>query len=207
MNHFRQTVKQSAQAGMQNVVADIHTVSQLLAQTYYFTSHSTRIMALCAAHCDVTRDSLHEFFLRHMIEEMGHHKLAKKDLGQLGFKIENFAELNSTRWLYQPQYYWASFNPIVFYGYGLALEMISLEFGPPLASALEKSGLKSSFVKIHVQEDVQHIDRCIHLLNTMASPEEMHKVKENFEQTVAAYFAMVQEVAELAQSTRLQAVA
>ena len=51
-----------------------------LAQTFYYVSHATRVLALAAARCRLTEEPMHKQFLKGIQEEKNHEILALRDL-------------------------------------------------------------------------------------------------------------------------------
>ncbi len=169
------------------------------AQTYYFTKHITRIMALCSANCRFESEEVHKFFIEHLREEMGHHAIAEKDVKKLGYNLSNIPEFASTRLLYEPQYFKAQFDPISFYGFGLMLEWLAVDIGAEIYQRIKKADLESNFLKIHVKEDVEHSDHAEALINKYQG-EQMERIKQNCHQTFVAYDLILKEVKEYVQS-------
>ncbi len=167
------------------------------AQTYYFTKHITRIMALCSAQCKFEHEDAHKFFIEHLREEWGHHRIAEKDVEKLGFDLAHFPELPSTRLLYEPQYFKASYDPISFYGFGLMLEWLAVDVGVTIYQRIKKAGLESNFLKVHVKEDVEHSDHAEELINKFPG-EQMERIKQNCHQTFVAYDLVLKEAADYA---------
>jgi thiaminase len=131
-----------------------------LAQTNYYVSHSTRLLALAASRFRFSEEPLHRRFIKHATEEMSHETLALRDLKSLGFALRQFPEFPSTRAFYQTQYYMIEHvSPWSFWGYILMLEGLAVTKGPWLYNEIkqhhgEKAG---SFVKVHAAEDVGHM--------------------------------------------------
>src|SRR5262245_13457821 len=63
-----------------------------LAQTYYYVSHSTRLLALAASRYTVADDAFHLRCLEHLREEKSHEKLATADLKALGKTAREYPE-------------------------------------------------------------------------------------------------------------------
>jgi thiaminase len=131
-----------------------------LAQTNYYVSHSTRLLALAASRFRFSEEQLHRRFIKHATEEMSHETLALRDLKNLGLSLGQYPEFPSTRAFYQTQYYMIEHvSPWSFWGYILMLEGLAITKGPWLYNEIklyhgEKAG---SFVKVHAAEDVGHM--------------------------------------------------
>ncbi|HEU4734930.1 MAG TPA: iron-containing redox enzyme family protein [Kofleriaceae bacterium] len=145
-----------------------------LAQTNYYVSHSTRLLALAASRFKLSEEPLHRRFIKHATEEMSHEILALRDLKQLGLSPSQFPEFPSTRAFYQTQYYMIEHvSPWAFWGYILMLEGLALTKGPWLLNEIrqhhgERAG---SFVKVHVAEDVEHMAEAERVLASLPERE------------------------------------
>jgi thiaminase len=131
-----------------------------LSQTYYYVSHSTRLLALAASRLAFSEERLHRRLLRHATEEMGHEALALRDLRHLGLALDQFPELPATRAFYQTQYYLIEHvSPASFWGYILMLEGLAVSKGRWLFDEIKQhhGELAGSFVKLHAVEDVAHV--------------------------------------------------
>lgn len=132
------------------------------AQTYYYVCHSTRLLALSASRIPLHEDKLYYRYLKHLQEEMGHEKLAFRDLERLGYSLRDFPELPITASFYQTQYYYIEHvNAFSLYGYILILEGLSAVYGMQCYQrALKAHGAESSsFWKVHAEEDPDHVDK------------------------------------------------
>src|SRR5687768_17384452 len=97
---FNQHIDITNKAIDQFLIDDIQIYAQYLAQTYYYVSHSTRLLALSASRFSVSHEDLHRRFIAHMVEEKGHHLIAAADLKKLGYDIKLISELPTTKVLY-----------------------------------------------------------------------------------------------------------
>lgn len=105
--------------------------ANFLAQTYYFVSHSTKLLQVSCDHFGERHKEQHERFKEHISEENGHEKIAEVDLKNLGYRVSDFVETSQTRFLYEPQYYKNEhISPLALLGYILFLEGISVEVYP-----------------------------------------------------------------------------
>lgn len=97
-----------------------------LAQTYYYTRHSTKLLSLAASRFSFEDYDLHRRFIAHTEEERGHEFMCEKDLSFLAYKATDFPELTITKAFYQRQYFLIEhLDPACFLGYVLALEGLS----------------------------------------------------------------------------------
>lgn len=163
--------------------------SQWLAQTTYFVSHSSRLLALCAAHCPMEKQNFHLRFLAHAAEEKGHEKMAQKDLSQLGYSLHDLPELSSTQSFYQPQYYWIQYkSPLAFLGYIFCLELLAKEVGPFIyKKVLDSYGGKAQlFIRVHAEEDEDHVEKAVELLQLLNEEEQQYALA-NLQQSCQNY--------------------
>jgi hypothetical protein len=177
---------------------DAKAYGDWLAQSYYYISHSTRLLAAAAARFpyDERGNALHHRFAAHMAEEKKHELLCIHDLKVLGTTVDNYPEHHTTRAFYEAQYFKIEhLGPIVLFGYILPLESISPAAGstwmPRVTSA---HGAKSAaFLKLHAEEDVEHIDKAIEALAT-ATDAERRLIETNMRQTTFGYLAILQDI-------------
>ena len=167
-----------------------------LAQTYYFVSHSTRLLARSMSHFQVDRDALFRRFLSHMSEEDNHEKIALSDLKKLGFNLEDFPEASLTKAFWQSQYYLCDTTKgTALLGYILFLEAIAVETYPKVVDDLySEYGKKScQFLKVHVEEDPEHVLHAIEEIEKL-SKKEQDDVWKNFAQTAEIYCEMLKSL-------------
>lgn len=168
-----------------------------MAQTFYYVRHSTRILALSAGRLDYEhQQQIHLRFLKHLGEEANHEKLALNDLKFLGYKIDDFSELNSTRFFYEPQYYKIEHqHPMALMGYILFLEVLAFNVCPPLSRKLhDLYGKKSAtFLFVHGEEDPHHVSEAKKLLESL-DPVALKFITENLIQSSYAFDMMMKEI-------------
>lgn len=131
-----------------------------MAQTYYYSSYSTRIIGLAGSLFPYKMNDFHLRFLEHAKEEKNHEKVMLVDLKDLKKDLKDYPELVQTQALYQTQYYWIqNIHPISVYGYFLYLEGLAVEHGRYILDRVQSAyGDKGSkFLKLHVNEDVAHV--------------------------------------------------
>lgn len=176
-----------------------------VAQTYYYVSHSTRLLAASAARfpLDERGNALHLRFASHMGEEKKHELLCLHDLRVLGASIADYPEHHSTRAFYEGQYFKIEHqDPLALFGYILPLEAI----GPSAAKVwmpriIGAHGEKSaSFIKLHAEEDVDHLDKALHMLESV-SDSARRLVEINMRQTSFGYVAMLEDIRRQLDST------
>lgn len=166
-----------------------------LAQTNYYVSHSTRLLALAASRFEFSEEQTHRRFIKHATEEMSHEILALRDLKNLGLSLDQYPEFPSTRAFYQTQYYMIEHvSPWSFWGYILMLEGLALAKGTWLFNEVrqhhgEKAG---SFLKVHAAEDVGHMAEAEKALQSL--PErERPVVAEQIANSCYYYSAMLSQ--------------
>jgi len=168
-----------------------------LAQTNYYVSHSTRLLALAASRFKMSEDPLHRRFIKHATEEMNHEVLALRDLKSLGLSLKQYPEFPSTRAFYQTQYYMIEHvSPWCFWGYILMLEGLALTKGPWLFNELKQHhGEKAaSFVRVHATEDVAHMAAAEKAIQSLPD-QERPLVIEQIANSCFYYRAMLQQCA------------
>ena len=130
LRDFKIGISQMTEAISSYPWQDPEAYALYLSQTYYYVLHSTRLLALSAAHMKVSDNTFHRRFLEHASEEKGHDLMALKDLEVLGFRLEDFPELPHTRMFWETQYYKIEHNdPLSLLGYVIALEALASEHG------------------------------------------------------------------------------
>ena len=165
---------------------DKKTAAKWLSQTYYFVNHTPKMLALAYGACQDPR--LEKFIYNHFKGELGHDKLAYRDVESLGFKVSDFPELALTKAFYQSQYFFINFkNQISYLGYALFLESLAIHCGPKISERIEKqTGVKSVFLKVHAEEDIDHVEDALNFINEL--PQEIRAIiEENFIQSSEIY--------------------
>jgi hypothetical protein len=141
-----------------------------LAQTHYYTFHSTRLLAVGAGRMEAPDENLHHRYLKHGSEEKGHQILALNDLSKLGFSIDNFKEMPETSFLYQPQYFYMHHkDPASLFGYILTLEGGAwLKAKSMYEKASQFHGAdKTVFLKVHAEHDPEHIEKAFEYISKL----------------------------------------
>ncbi len=176
---------------------DKECYAKWLAHSYYYVSHSTRLLAMAASRCDVSEQMLHKRFLEHLQEEKGHEKMALTDLEKIGFDIGAFREMTETSLFYQNQYYWLSYHGAVpFFGWILALEGGAVHccekaYVRVAKAHGEKAGI---FLKVHAGEDVKHLEQALSQIEHLPSPV-LQQIAKNFEQSCDLYWSVLNRIA------------
>lgn len=157
--------------------------TEWLAQTYYFVVHSVPLLVEAAKTGSTAdfRDRCQE----HIKEEGGHDKVALNDLKQIGENISSFPEWEWTKNFYGRQYDLVEKRGELLLGYILALEGLAILSVPAALPIIEAYGLKATkFVKIHVEEDQEHLPHAIEQTLAQDCKEE---ILANFQQTLDEY--------------------
>ncbi len=172
--------------------------AQYLAQTYYYTFHSTRMLALAAARTTSGQFDYYNRSVEHIAEEAGHENLALTDLKRLGFKIEDFSELSTTRAFWQPQYFLIDRSATTLLGYILALEWLAVATFPAVHERIKKLyGEKCvNFIRVHADEDPDHVDKCFAQIEKV-TPAEQELIFANFRQTCRMFELFMRECSEV----------
>lgn len=166
------------------------------AQTYYYVRHSTRLLALAAAHLPLSAEKAHQRFLKHITEENRHEILASRDVTALGFQLEDFAELDSLKAFYKIQYYYVqNVSPWSLLGDIVALEGLAVKRGEPLFERIAKAyGAKAgSFLKVHAAEDVEHVEQALQMIDGLPA-EVQAGILENMQLSCYLYEAMLRDL-------------
>jgi hypothetical protein len=168
-----------------------------LAQTHYHICHSTRLLAAAGSLFDTSaaQDKLHLQCVKHAGEERSHEKLSTSDLAEIGFQLENFSELQSTKALYRSAYYLIDReSPYTMFGYAFILECLG-----PRAVAIEQL-LKAHYgpkavkhLSLHAHEDPEHIEGYIAMLDALSEKEQAW-VEEGIASTAFHYKRIFEEI-------------
>lgn len=162
--------------------------AQFLAQTFHFVNHSTTLLLLAAANCEMN-SKLQSRFNDHAREERGHAKLLTMDLAHMDYDLAKLREMPATSAFYQPQYYWIErVNPCAFFGYVLLLEGVAAQFGPRVYDRIVAAHGKSAahFVKAHGAEDIEHVEKAIREVSQMDA-KTLDVIERNFTQASQSY--------------------
>lgn len=171
---------------------------EFLAQTRHYVAHTTRVLALAASRLGPDREALHARFLRHALEELGHHTLAERDAKKLGEDVLARPELPTTAALYQSQYFVVErlAAPILL-GHVVALEGLSCRHGPAVHERVKRAhgALAASFIRVHADADVDHVEKAI-LAVEQLPPAEQVGAQKNFVDTCVLYTGFLDAILE-----------
>lgn len=163
--------------------------AEFVAQTFYYVRHSTRLLALAAGMIAPENRRAFDRYIKHISEERNHEVLARRDLEELGFDLDQMPEMSVTRLLWEPQYYKVMHkSPMALLGYILPLEALAANEGGNVVQRLKEAyGAKClSFLRLHGEEDIKHVKDAIALTESL-DKSDYELVRENIEQTVLAY--------------------
>ena len=155
--------------------------ASFLAQTFYYTRHSTKLLTLASSRFSFDDYDLHRRFIAHSQEERGHEFMCQKDLSSLGYDWSKMAELPATAAFYQRQYYLIEHvDPIAFMGYVLCLEgMSSVGAGQVMAKVGAMHAANAVlFLRAHAGEDHDHTQKALTAVGKLA-PSRLEIVREN----------------------------
>ena len=173
-----------------------------VAQTYYYSRHTTRLLAAVASRIPFHQESLHRRFLKHAAEETGHEKLTLNDLKFLGCDLRDFHELSSTRAFYKSQFQSIQDDgPYAFFGYILFLECLGAEKGNWLYETVAKHhGEKTvSFLKVHANEDVEHVREAFEQVQKFEAPV-LEQIEKDMMMSCYLFERMILDCADLSQT-------
>ncbi len=167
--------------------------ARYLAQTYFYTSHSVRLLGLALSRTEVSEKGLFEYFSSHIGAEINHEKLALSDLRNLGQDLEDHKESVYCRMLWESQYYKVEYEcSLSLLGYILFLEILAIKRASVICkrAAGEES---TNFMKVHGEEDISHVEVAINKIEEFDG-NKIEKVLSNMKQTCAAYVAMLESI-------------
>lgn len=169
---------------------DANVYQDWLAQTYYFVRHSTALLGYSLPH--LKNDDLRHHFEKHLGEETRHDVVAIKDLQKMGRAISDFEESYATQAFYQSQYYRIQFQGgTTLLGYILFLEGIAVYWGKECHAEIKDLHKGSHFLKVHVEEDPEHVEGALKTIMGLSS-EEQESIMKNFHYSMEMYSAILE---------------
>jgi len=163
-----------------------------LTQQYFIVRHSTPLLALS---CGLSLEN-REYHLRcieHLQEEKGHDKMIVGDLKKLGYEISDFPEKESTKPIYQSQYFWIEHvSPISFLGYVLYLESLAVVYGQRVFQMADSRG--ATFLRHHHDADTGHLESAYKIIQGMGASEQKN-IRDNLNETGYLYSKMLEDLA------------
>jgi len=177
-----------------------------LAQTNEYVMHGTRILALTAGHFPMDKTPLAARFIQHATEEKGHEKLLLNDAKALGKELSDLPVLPEAEAFHKSVYYWIYHaRPGVIMGWILFLEGVAIRTGPmAFERAVKVHGKATSFLRVHTQEDPDHVDKAFEVLG-LFSEKELEDVAHGLELYSALYENIFKAIAARAGSKTTKA--
>lgn len=167
-----------------------------LAQSYYYTSRSSRLLLMAAAHCNMKQSVLHRRLSLHAAEEKGHEILAQRDLKDLGYELKDIPEFSSTTAIYATQFFKVQNESVEnFMGWVFPMEGIAISFGAIIRdrlAAVKNANLPTRFLDIHVDEDEDHVESAFKAVQDLL-PEVLEGLLQNMDVTKDLYLNMLHE--------------
>jgi pyrroloquinoline quinone (PQQ) biosynthesis protein C len=178
--------------------ADKEAYKGWVSQTYFYVQHSTRLLALSAAHCTLQEEELHKRYIAHLNEEKGHEVMAYNDLKHLGDHISNFQMVPATALFYQNQYSMIGYQgAVAILGYVIALEGMAAMVGRKIyEKAVQAHGAKACmFWKVHSEDDIEHIELALKQIEALSS-QDREIVLASMKQSCMMYSEMLKSAAK-----------
>lgn len=202
---LNQEIQETAKLMEQINWKDSNAYGEFLAQTYYYVCHSTKLLKFCAARVDQQQNQgLYLHLMNHIKEENHHERLCLGDLKKMNLKIEDLPEYDSTKALYQVQYYSIEhLHELSFFGYVLYLETLAITHGKTLNQLVISHYAKSpnAFLKLHAEEDIEHSDQMQKMIQSLSSEAQEH-IYDNLKQAAHLYKQVLRDI--LDQSIQLK---
>lgn len=173
-----------------------------LAHSFYFVSHSTKLLNLAGEKARADETNLKGRMISHEKEEQGHEFLALQDLRKLGYQVQEFPELSTTSAFYSKQYdEITNTSSTSFMGWILFLEGIASKFGPKILERASIHHPATNFLRVHAEEDQEHIQSAFSLMETL--PEKYYAAAiKNMRVSCRLYLETLLEIARSTKSTK-----
>lgn len=110
--------------------------------------------------------------------------------------IEDYPEYESTKSLYQVQYYSIEhLHELSFFGYVLFLETLAITHGQVLNQFIVNNYVKNanSFLRIHAEEDIEHSEQMQQMIHSLSKEAQAH-IYENLKQSAYLYRQVIREI-------------
>jgi len=172
-----------------------------LKQTWAFVRHSCALIGGCGTRLN-DQPTIQRRFFHHVVEELGHEELAKRDIIALGYDFDELPVLSITKGFVHAQYYHVHHvSPYALFGYIVLLETLPVQNADLLPALIKCHGPKAtSFLKLHVEEDVDHSDNAWKMI-AMLPAETLDQIYDNFQECSDNYTAMLKQITEIYQET------
>ena len=176
---------------------------EYLAQAYYYTSHSTKLLAAAAGNCNQNQESYYKRCIEHIKEEHGHDLIALSDLKVTHDTLENHPELSSTKAFWEPQYYKVQKNPYSLLGY-----IFSLEYKVVVSSKEVYAKIKAAhgdkccnFLKVHIEDDPDHVKKAYDQIMSLNEIDQK-LIWQNYEQTTDMFGIFLLEIEKVSSKVK-----
>lgn len=186
-----------------------HAFGDYLAQTYYYVHHSERLLAVAAGLMQEPDRKMQRRFFGHLGEENAHDLMAKKDLENLGFTLEDFPERVETKIFWETQYYKIEHqDPAALMGYILLLEDVASEVCLWMYQEISKYHGKKcgTFLRVHGEEDPGHVDAAVKVIQSLDEARQKI-IYSNLHQSQVAYIGMMEAIKKAHQNMPAKKVA
>lgn len=170
-----------------------------LSQSYYYVTHSVKLLKYALDVCDKNRSELRSRLTEHIQEESGHEVMALKDLKKLGESPEMYGLKGVTESMYEYVYSKIDeYGPVSIFAYAMALEGVSKVAAPGVAERLIVTyGKESSqFLYHHGVLDQDHVEEGMGVLKEFTT-QELEAFEEVFLKSIENYTLLLKEVSEL----------
>jgi pyrroloquinoline quinone (PQQ) biosynthesis protein C len=175
-----------------------------LRETYHLVRHTSRVLALAAAHVGDERRELRAWLIEQAKDEHGHELFCLKDLRHLGLAAERIVgdHPGPAAWGFFTQNYYlaAHGNPAALLGVASATEGMGAQLAGDLATTLsQRYGIPDSattFLRSHAGFDKRHFEEATAAIDTLVvSPQEFADVAHARRMTFRYYGQLFSEVA------------
>lgn len=166
-----------------------------LTQTYFFVSHTSRLICLAAGSFSLEDQRYHQFMCGHLKEESGHEKMALDDLKALGLEERNLTELVSTRVFHEHmKHLILTRSPYCIFGRIFLLEGLAITLGEKILPTLTRSFGESAteFLRLHTEEDKHHYARSLNILKKMTAEQHAH-IEDGLESSFELYQLLIKD--------------
>jgi hypothetical protein len=167
-----------------------------LAQTFHMVSHTPRLICLAASRFSVQQDHWHRTLVDHFADEDRHEYMLIENLQALGAAIEDYPTLPEASLIVQQLYHaidhWSPFSIFgrIFFLEALACQLPSA-FKERIANCYSQE--QSSFIVLHFEEDIQHVENAYASIKKLG-PAEQRIVGDNFVLSGIMYQAFLKAI-------------
>ncbi|MFK8136757.1 MAG: hypothetical protein AB8E15_00210 [Bdellovibrionales bacterium] len=181
----------------------------LCRQIYSWAQESSPLLAIAGARVQnldlpiKLKTKLKSRFFNHTLEEIGHEFDAEKDLKFLGYELNSFPVLSSTKAMWASQYYLIEhLSPISFFGYILTLEGIAVKKCSWAHNQVVRAhGAGGKFLNLHGDEDEDHLEKAFNTLSEL-DPKCLDIVSDSMSFSIDCFHRVFEETIAYAQEIR-----